>query len=272
MTYDNKQLCKILNDKQQTLAMANAFLDKMKGEIKEKEEEEFVAFHRGASGAHYKRLIDIIWACAESPIERIFISSLMMNFIRNHDPLGFVITVPMSDAERNMSELRQSIADMKDAISSRTARGNDVLFPSLFQDLEAAVKAGKVPKDQYDLNFHMIWCYHFLDLTGNLHLTPQAAFPSALPSEKGVRTDLLFWMPKHRDFRVIVECDSYQYHDNKESFDYDRQRSRVLQRLGFKVLQYSGGEICKDPIRTSFELYDYFMNDLESFYANKEDA
>ena len=195
-----------------------------------------------------------------------------MNFIRNHEPLGLVITAPMANTVQNMEELRLSINDMKAAIRSRQLTGDDISFPALLRDLDCAVETKEISPVQYDLNLHLLWCYHFWGLADALHLTPQASFPNTLSSKRGVRADLLFWVPNKRDFKVIVECDSYQYHENNKSFDYDRQRSRALQLLGFKVLQYSGGEIFRDPIRASYELYDYLSDEIEKPEANKMDA
>src|SRR5882724_3522860 len=265
MTYDNEQLCQIFNDREQTMRLAMSFLDQTQNEMSGDKDPEFVSFLRKVSEAHITRQVGIVWEMAESPIERIFIVSFMMNFIRNHDPLGLVITPSMGDAERNMDELRQSIADMKRAMVIREKQGGDTSPAAVLNDLKWALESGKLPADQYDLNLHMVWCYHSFELQGALHLTPQATFPKALLDGRGVRADLMFWVPDYAGFRIVVECDSYQYRDNKERFDHDRQRSRALQRRSFKVLQYSGGEIYRDPIRTSFDLYDYLTDELERF-------
>lgn len=59
--------------------------------------------------------------------------------------------------------------------------------------------------------------------------------------------------------RVRGTCLRYQYHQDRKAFDRDRQRSRAVQRKGYKVLQYSGGEIWRDPIRTSSDLYEHLV-------------
>jgi hypothetical protein len=270
MPYDNKELCRILNDKQQTLRMAAAFLDQMRKEMTAHEDLDFVKLYGNISEMHVTREINIVWATAESAIERIFISSLIMNFIRNHDPLGLVITHAMADAEHDMEDLRDSIRRLKAGMHIRECQGQDMSPDALFRDLEEAFQSGQLDEWQHDLNMHMLWCYHFFPLETALHVTPQATFPKLLSDGRGARADMLCWIPEHPSFQIIVECDSYQHHDSKRAFDSDRRRSRAFQRKSFRVLQYSGGEIWRDPIRTSYELHDHLTTELQQFIEATE--
>jgi hypothetical protein len=156
MPYNNEELCRALNDKQQTLQIAAAFLDQMKGEMAPREDPDFVKLYGEVSKVHVMREINIVWATAESAIERIFISSLIMNFIRSHDPLGLVITHPMKDAKRDMKDLRDGIRSLKAAIDTREREGGDVSPDALFQDLEEAFRSGQLDEWQHDLNMHML--------------------------------------------------------------------------------------------------------------------
>lgn len=182
-----------------------------------------------------------------------------MNFLRYRHPFGLVVTRPMPNAPSDMNDLRNSIRELKGGLKSRRHRGGDMSPVALFRDLDAALKSGSVSEWQYDLNFHMLWCYHLLGLENALHLTPQAAFPRFLPGDKSARVDMLCWMPAQEKFQLVVECDGYQYHQDRKAFERDRQRSRAFQRKGCKVLQYSGGEIWRDPIRTSSDLYEHLV-------------
>lgn len=263
MKYDNKKYCDLLNDKDQTIAFAKAGLDDFRKEAISDRASDWAKSYIDYAKIHYARCINIIWSCAESPLERIFMSALLMNFIRNQHPLGIVVTYPMQDAIKNMDEMRSSIAEMQSAFQERKAKGFDTSLPTLLQELEVKINKGKIPEEERDIHQQMFVCYHFLELTNVIHLTPQAVFPNARSKRKNIRADLLFWVPDFSDLCIIGECDSYQYHDNKKSFNSDRQRSRALQDLGFKVLQYSGGEIYSDPIHTSFELYNHLCSELE---------
>ena len=162
-----------------------------------------------------------------------------------------------------MAEMRSSINTMLSVFRELNAGGVDASLTALFNKIESEIKKGILPEEQRALAQISIVRYHTLKLTKAIHLTPQATFPKARSGRKNIRADLMFWVPDYSEFCIVVECDSYQYHDNKQSFDRDRQRSRSLQSLGFKVLQYSGGEIYNDPIQTSFDLYTHLGSELK---------
>lgn len=269
MTYDNQALCAVLNDEQQTIRMAEAFLAQMVSEFTSDDDRSTDPLYREAAAAHVRRQISIVWSTAESPIERILLSSLLMNFLRNHDPFGLVLTRAMGDASRDMNDLRDGIRELKESSASRRRAGGDMSPNALFSDLSAARESGRLTDWQYDLNLHLLWCYHFFGLDTALHLTPQATFPGLLDGARGARADMLCWIPAYPTFQVVVECDSYKFHERRTAFDHDRQRSRAFQRKGFRVLQYSGGEIWRDPIRGSYELYDHLTDLLAQFETER---
>jgi len=46
---------------------------------------------------------------------------------------------------------------------------------------------------------------------------------------------------------IGVEIDGYAYHSDKETFTKDRQRQRELERIGWRLVRYSGKELHDDP-------------------------
>lgn len=53
---------------------------------------------------------------------------------------------------------------------------------------------------------------------------------------------------------VIVECDGHDFHEKTESDRrYEKQRDRYFQRLGYKVIHFTGSEIVKDPFAAAAE-------------------
>ena len=66
------------------------------------------------------------------------------------------------------------------------------------------------------------------------------------------------------EVKVIVECDGFQYHSDKERFKTDRQRDRALKALGYDVWRFSGSEIYNDPINAPFELAKYLWDRAEA--------
>lgn len=48
-------------------------------------------------------------------------------------------------------------------------------------------------------------------------------------------------------FHFVVECDGYEFHSNKESFEKDRKRDMTLLKEGIPTIRLPGKEIIKDP-------------------------
>jgi hypothetical protein len=263
MSYDHKKLSEVLENKEQAIQLAEFFLKQMKEEIINNDEQSYADILEIICNHLIPEQFNLVWQIAESAIERIFISSLMMNFIRNHIPLDLFITPSMQNATKNMDEVRKSIADMKRFVQWHKENQGSDDFIVMTEFLEKSGKKAGLKKEEIRFNKRYLFHYHLLSLSDSIHLTPQASFPKALPNGTGMRVDLMLWVPDIEQFKLIIECDSYQYHDNKDTFDRDRKRSRYLQRKGYKVLQYSGGEIFRDPIRTSSELFDIIMDEYE---------
>ena len=70
----------------------------------------------------------------------------------------------------------------------------------------------------------------------------------------------MIWLPFNPDFKVIVECDGYEFDSNKAAFSNDRARDRILASRGFQVLRFSGSGIYKDPVGKAKELCEYLAN------------
>lgn len=89
---------------------------------------------------------------------------------------------------------------------------------------------------------------------------------------KKIRCD--FALCKAKEFRrtkentIIIECDSFQYHGNREGFIKDKKRERELIKLGYnKILRFSGHEICRDPKEVALEIMKYAA---DIFYPKKK--
>lgn len=58
--------------------------------------------------------------------------------------------------------------------------------------------------------------------------------------------------------RVVVECDSQQWHDRTEiERRYEKRRDRDLLRLGYQVLRFTGKEIKDEPFRVAIEILNH---------------
>jgi len=84
-----------------------------------------------------------------------------------------------------------------------------------------------------------------------------------VPELEGGRVDLLLWRyawmhEKYRfDRKLVVECDGYEYHKDKNKFERDRKRDRVLKANSFEVMRFAGSEIHRDAPGCAYEVIKY---------------
>lgn len=66
---------------------------------------------------------------------------------------------------------------------------------------------------------------------------------------------LVYYESASVDKKIIVECDSQQFHERDEKERrYEKERDRFLQIKGYKVFRYTGSEIVKEPFRIAAEI------------------
>ncbi len=254
----DKPITYYLEDKEKFQPLLNYFLDKSIKEQREKNGDgnfpTYADFYEKFVSGNSQRNTDYIYDNCESPIERIFLSSLMLAFIRNGFPcLHF--TPPAKDVEENIKNTREThLGIMRFIESYKTATGDTDL--SNFQNALLKKKdEGKITdNDIEEINVHDNIIKHFV--WNSYHFTPQAGFPRIKVNNRSIRADLLIWVPGDEKVKIIVECDGYTYHNSKESFQQDRARDRQLQLNGYRVLRYAGSDINKDPIGISNQLFD----------------
>ena len=100
---------------------------------------------------------------------------------------------------------------------------------------------------RYEIDFFLTWQEEALDLV--YPLTPQ------FPMFGGkYRLDFAF-----APLRVGIELDSYTYHSDRETFTRDRQRQREIEAQGWRIIRFSGDELCNDVVRCVQEAA-YFLS------------
>ena len=198
--------------------------------------------------------VDCIFKYSESPIERIFLNSLILLFIRNGMPcLHFA--PPAKDVLKYIDNYRNiHLAIMKHIDSYKNATGDHELL-----NFDNAVNLRKeqgiyTEEEVEEMHVHNSIIQHFE--WNSYKITLQAGFPELKIKGKSLRTDLFIWVPSDDTIKIVVECDGFAYHNSKESFQSDRQRDRLFQLNGFRVIRFSGAEINKDPAKVSNELFD----------------
>ncbi len=83
---------------------------------------------------------------------------------------------------------------------------------------------------------------------------------------------MMLWVPTRPDFKLIVECDGYAYHSDKETFSKDRIRDRVLQQQGYQVFRFSGHEIMQNAMVKANEFVEYLSGLADRFDLDMEKA
>lgn len=253
--YDKKLLRDILIDEDLTRQMADSFINKNIEDLEARPEEDqdYVEFYKFVLNMQTEFGISYIVNNCESPIEKIFISSFFMGFIKA-DPIGITFVPDNGDTLKMLTEFPEYIRALKnDFISFQDKTGKG--YKEYFEYLKKAVDDGEVD----GIILYHFFYYDTFDGENAIHLTLQPKFPNLNVKGKTIRTDMLLWKPNNESFKLIIECDGYEYHSDKKMFISDRIRDRILNNAGFQVRRYSGTEICEDPIRLSNELFEYIQ-------------
>ncbi|MFK7756167.1 MAG: endonuclease domain-containing protein [Flavobacteriales bacterium] len=206
---------------------------------------------------------DMVESYCESPIERMFMNSLILLFVKSR-LIDLQLTEPWSDVEKRIAEYRtihENILSLADQYREMTGDDEMIDFKSFF---DKRIAEGKNTEEDYrDVEYHRLIVDRFE--WDSYHVTLQAGFPNFKVEGRSIRTDMYIWKPSNPDFKLIVECDGFKYHSSKDSFVRDRKRDRLFKSKGYQVVRFSGTEIWKDPISVSSELFDI----LESMEKEK---
>lgn len=210
----------------------------------------YEAFIDSTSNQNAKNVFEF----CESPIERIFLNSLILLFLKNQF-IGLQIQPPSGDVEQHIRDFRtvhQNILHLEKQYQEMTGDLELTEFKEFFYK---RIERGEFTEEDYEtFQVHNLIIRHFV--WNSYHLTIQAGFPNFYNSGKGIRADLLLWCPGDENVKIIIECDGFKYHKDKLNFELDRKRDRIFQSLGYKVIRYSGTEIYRDPIGVSSDLFD----------------
>jgi Uncharacterized protein conserved in bacteria len=101
--------------------------------------------------------------------------------------------------------------------------------------------------------FYAISCLcktNFIDTSSKgLSITPQFKIDK-------YRVDFL--ITYNEDKKIIVECDSQQFHDRTEKERRkEKERDRYLIKNGYKTFHFTGSEITQKPFETAAEIVSY---------------
>lgn len=199
-----------------------------------------------------ERNIETVFAHSESPIETIFLNSVIFGFLRN-DPLRLLVYPPVGDFDRHTEVVRESCNGFVGWIAGYIERTGDTSLVSLEEYMEGMVQSGSMPETAYADGIEMLGGT-LLDFFNAFHLVLQ---PSMSIGNKKIRPDMVIWIPSDPKIKIVIECDGFKYHSNQGTFTTDRSRDRALITKGYKVFRFSGKEICDDPLKSGKELVEY---------------
>lgn len=257
-------LRKSLESKESFQPLLRFFVQKSIEEIRDKEHkpevlQNYSNFYSSFIENYSRINANLIFENCQSPIERIFVSSLLLLFVKN-GIVGFSITPRLPDIEDSMSAYRNNHKAILKLIENYKHSSGDYTlsyFKTFFK--ENYIDVGKYTEDDYcEICEHYYIVKNFT--FNSYHITLQPEFPNLKIDNKSIRPDILIWCPGNKKIKLIVECDGFQFHSTKQSFVNDRKRDRLLKLNGYEVIRYSGSEIFKDPVNVSEDLYKFLEN------------
>jgi hypothetical protein len=249
-----EQMLEVLLDREEFTRLSTFFIEKAVIEAeREHADSLFAKYLRSGLDIITSESIKNVFQATRSPIETIFINSLLLSFIKA-DPLNLVVTSPSRDVPKMIQQFRSTHRNFSSFQKSYTEQfGN---MSGVEDYLDSVVRDGRMqPWERAYFSKHLVY-YHYLGLSGRFHLTPQAGLPEIRVDGKSIRVDMIFWVPDIESLKIVVECDGFAYHSNKTTFTTDRQRDRALKAAGYDVLRFSGSEINRNPIAVSSELFE----------------
>jgi hypothetical protein len=253
MTLTSKEIRDTLEDPNEFRNLCSGFVRKVirerNAECEYTEEAEFNVLEAVTS-----LMVDSIEEHGKSPIERIFLRSLLLGAIRNGS-LGILVFDTFENAEEEIISFRDDYNNFKEFVSWAEKQGLNT--DQMYKYLDQELKQGHMNKDEREYLDSLMFKYYLVNLENCFHMSLQPKLFSYVRGKRYIQPDILFWLPRKPEVKVIVECDGYKYHSGKHEFTSDRIRDRELQKAGYKVLRYSGAEIFHDPVGVSRDIHEY---------------
>jgi len=259
-----------LDKKEEFIPLLKQFIDKSISEQYSQETEtdedtiSYSQFYEKFIEGVFLHNAENVFKYCQSPIEKTFLNSFMLLFLKNRMPCLFV-THPFNNTEPEISNYRSHYKSIDNFIQSYKDVTGDNGLTYFDERLQAKQKKGEFTEEQvYDILIYLRLTKTFE--FNSYHITPQASFPTFKVDNKAIRADFYIWVPNDPSVKIIVECDGFQFHNSKTSFINDKKRDRLFQLNGYRVVRYSGSEIWKDPVEVSSNLFDI----LEALDEDKE--
>lgn len=262
---NSEELRNILLDKDMALEMADFFVKKLS------EEEDFSDVISEIYSEQFKSNIETVFQYAESPIELIFFNSLIFNCIKSD--VMIMVSPPSlfnEDFQQDIEAQRDYYKNLYKCYTFYENLPNDARPKTFLRFLEiTGVESGGLTLEQAKFMDVQVTMQFKLCMFHAINLILQPSFKN-LSCGKKFRTDAVIWIPSDNNLRLVIECDGFSTHSDKESFSNDRQRDRIFQSMGYLVRRYSGVEIYDDPIAASDDLFSFLAEQEKVYFESKE--
>lgn len=70
-----------------------------------------------------------------------------------------------------------------------------------------------------------------------------------------------------KDFKLVIECDGFDYHSNKKQMTYDYKRENNLKLNGYDVIRFTGSQIYNGPMDCVKKIMKYIY--MKGFDKNE---
>ena len=252
-----KDLASVLDDRLRLEAILNLFVEEAREHVRgSAKHREFGDFYAEGLGILVKKHCDLVFGTVTSPIERVWMNSLQVQFLRDAGML--VVTPSIPDVAKWRNDMLQAIQRAQRVLDGIHKAGYSL--SSVDEYLDDEVSAGRLAAEDRDVHYFWLMEYGLLPFRYAHHMTLQAGFPKSQDRNRGMRVDAFIWHPNDPAVNIVVECDGYAFHSDKKAFISDRQRDRLLVREGHTVMRFSGAEILSDPALAVRDLYRYLID------------
>jgi len=224
----------------------------IKEESTAEESEGFKQFYAHALRTITSRNMSIIAQFAQSPIEKVFLRSLVMGSIKSGSATSIIFHEPFSQGFESIEIFKSKTRDRLEIYRrcSKEAGDGSKLMPFMEKMLCGIGMSSEAAANEAS----MILVESVLDSGNAFHLVPQARFPD-LKDHGTIIADLYAFHPSISTAQLIVECDGYDYHSDPDKFSSDRKRDRAISLSGVQVMRFAGTEIWNDPVSVSVEVF-----------------
>jgi hypothetical protein len=256
MNAESKEFHELAQDSKNLSVLINELHSQWLEDLEEKDDESVIAKQRFPLLLRNLARANLEWMdyYCESPIEKTMIASLICIHAR-HSPLSLIIAPNFLHREDPLEAFESVCEDMRGLVAD--VKGDSGNITAFIEHIKACRDNDQISEEAYHYCKDHYLFYNLFDLSSAFHLSLQPVLKQIQVNGQSVRPDMLFWSPANPKFRLVVECDGFDYHSDKKAFTKDRQRDRAMFSKGLEVLRFSGSEIYNDPVATGYELADF---------------